>query len=317
MTFAAPLALLGLAAIPALVAWYVHWQRGRAQVRAAFVATALVPSVVPHQPGWRRHAVMSAFLVALIVLIFALADPRTTEAAPVESSSVMLVCDTSGSMAATDVKPSRVIAAERAAARFLTAVPGHVSVGVMVFNGQPDVLQSPTTDRAADRNALIGWRPHDGTAIGTAIETALAQLTRGPRRSRPPAAIVLLSDGGSTSGVDAVTVARRAAAQHIPIYTVALGTAAGTITVRGAKGRPLTEPVPPDPQLLARIARNSGGHSYTAQNAGDLSTVYRQLGAKLGHHKVERKLQAGFAGAALALLVLGGGLSLRWFGRLV
>jgi Ca-activated chloride channel homolog len=313
MSFGAPVALFALLAIPALVAWYAASQRGRGRQREPFAAAALVPSVAPNRPGWRRHAPMVAFTIAIAVLIFALADPRTSHAQPVASSSIMLVCDVSGSMAATDVKPSRVRAVERAAARLVAEVPSHVSVGVMVFDQIPDVVQSPTTDRAADRRALTGWRPHGGTAIGTAIEVALGQLAgQGAKGTRPPAAIILISDGSSTSGTSPLAAARRAARLHIPIDTVALGTATGTITVHGR-----VERVPPDPTLLAAIARASHGNTYTAQDAGRLSAVYEKLGVKLSHRRVVDRLDAGFAGAALVLVLLGSTLSLRWFGRLI
>lgn len=314
MSFGAPVALLALLAIPALAVWYVARQRGRGRQPEAFAAAALVPSVAPSRPGWRRHAPIAAFAAAVAVLIFALADPRTSHAQPVASSSILLACDVSGSMAATDVKPSRVRAVERAAARLVAEVPAHVSVGVMLFDQVPDVIQSPTTDRAADRRALAGWRPHGGTAIGTAIEVALGQLTGdgGKGGTRPPAAIILISDGGSTSGVSPLSAARRAASLHIPIDTVALGTPTGTITVRGRDER-----VPPDPTLLAAIARASHGRAYTAQDAGRLSAVYEKLGVKLSHRRVVDKLDAGFAGAALVLVMLGSAMSLRWFGRLI
>jgi Ca-activated chloride channel family protein len=319
MTFGAPVALLGLAAVPVLVLWYAQRQRGRAREQAAFVTAPLAASVAPNRPRWRRHIPLLAFLAALAALIVALADPRTTHAQTVSNSAIMLAVDVSGSMGATDVAPTRLQAVQHAAKRFLASVPASVSVGVMIFDQTPKVLQSPTTDRAADRRALTGWRPHGGTAIGSAIDEALAVLGRygTARRSRPAASIVLLSDGGSTSGVGPVTAARTAAAHHIPVDTVALGTPNGTIKVRTAGGRTATVPVHPDPQLLAAVAQASHGQTFTVQDASHLDAVYRMLGVKLGHHKVTRPLEAGFAGAALALLALGSALSLRWFGRLI
>jgi Ca-activated chloride channel family protein len=319
MTFGAPLALAGLVAVPLLGAWYVLRNRGRARHQAAFVTAPLVASVAPHRPGWRRHAPPLAFLAALAALVVALADPRTTHADPVSSSGIMLACDVSGSMGATDVSPTRLLAAQRAARRFLAAMPAKVSVGVMVFDQTPTVLQTPTTDRAADRRALAGWHPHGGTAIGSAIESAVASLGRyrTAASARPAATIILLSDGGSTSGVNPLSAARVAKARHIPVDTVALGTPGGKIAVKLSNGRTVTVPVPPEPALLASIARASGGRSFAVQDATRLDAVYRMLGTKLGHHKVTHTLEAGFAGAALALLALGSALSLRWFGRLV
>ena len=312
MSFGAPLALIALIAVPALAVWYAGRRQAIAAREAAFVSPVLAPSVAPRRPGWRRHAPLVAFLAALTALIVALADPRVTRAASTESSTIMLACDVSGSMGATDVSPTRIRAAELAAQRFLAAAGPHVSVGVMVFDQLPDVLLDPTTDHAAVRRALSGWRPHGGTAIGTAIDTAVALLGR----RRGHAAIVLLSDGGSTSGADPLGAARRAAAVHVPVDTVALGTPGGRIAAH-RNGRTFSVPVPPDPQLLGQIARVSGGTGFSARDAGHLNAVYAKLGAALARHRVRYALAADLAGAALALIGLGSALSLRWFGRLI
>jgi Ca-activated chloride channel homolog len=319
MSFGAPLALTALAALPLLAAWYARRERGRAAAQAAFASAPLLESVAPERPRWRRHVPLIALLAALAALILALADPRTTQAQPVEHSAIMLANDVSGSMAATDVAPTRLRAAQHAARAFLRQVPAHVSVGVMTFDQTPDVLTSPTRDRAAVERALTGWRPHGGTAIGVAIRVALNLLTRivgGRHGTHPPAAIVLLSDGGSTSGVSPLTEARAAARAHIRIYTVALGTAHGTISVI-RNGRSVRVPAPPDPTLLRSIARASKGRAFTERDAGHLDAVYRHLGATLTHRRAQKRLEAGFAGAGLVLLALGTALSLRWFGRLI
>jgi Ca-activated chloride channel family protein len=312
MSFGAPLALLALLAVPALAIWYAGRRRAIVAREAAFISAALAPSVAPRRPGWRRHAPLVAFLTALAALIFALSDPRVTLAATTTGSTIMLACDVSGSMGATDVSPTRIRAAERAAQRFLAAAGSHVAVGVMLFDQLPDVLLNPTTDHAAVARALRGWRPHGGTAIGTAIDTAVALLGR----RRGHAAIVLLSDGGSTSGADPLGAARHAASVHVPVNTVALGTTDGRIAVH-KNGRTFTVRVPPDPQLLAQIAHDSGGTAYSAQDAGHLNAVYAKLAAAIGHHRVRYALAADLAGAALALIGLGSALSLHWFGRLI
>ena len=163
MSFASPLALLGLLAIPVLASVYALAQRRRAVAAEAFVTEPLRPSVAPRQPRWRRHVPMVAFVVALAVLIVAAARPERSSAVPVTDAAVMLTNDVSSSMAATDVSPSRLVAAERAAAQFLAKVPSHVRVGLLEFNERPVVLQSPTTDHAVARSALKGLRrrrPH-------------------------------------------------------------------------------------------------------------------------------------------------------------
>jgi Ca-activated chloride channel family protein len=319
MTFGAPLALLGLAALPLLAVWYAGRQRGRQRQEAAFVTAPLAPSVAPNRPRWRRHLPVLALLAAVAALVFAFAEPRTTHAETVPNTAIMIATDVSGSMGATDVQPTRLQAVLQAARDFLDTVPAQVRVGVMVFDQAPTVLQSPTTDRAADRRALNGWRPHGGTALGTAIDRALGVLSPyggGSTRSRPTASILLLSDGGSTSGPNPLTAARAAAAHHIPVDTVALGTPDGRIAVK-IHGRTVDVPARPDPQLLAAIAHASHGQTFQVQDAHRLDAVYKMLGAKLGHRKVTRTLEAGFAGAALALMALGTALSLRWFGRLI
>jgi Ca-activated chloride channel homolog len=321
VSFAAPLVLIALVAIPALVALYGAHQRDRRRAEAAFAAPALAPSVVPHRPRWRRHVPMLAFLLALAILILAAARPEKTVAVPVERASIMLVTDVSGSMQATDVKPTRLAAARAAAKRFVSSVPKTVNVGVMALSSKPRVLASPTPDRVAVNSALDQLAPRGGTGTGEAIQAATRILTHAPgvRGKRAPAAIVLISDGAATGKVDPVAAAQAARKAHIPIYTVALGTSQGTITVPrpGGRGGTETRNVPPDPQGMAEVARASGGKAYTAADAGKLSDVYKHLGSLLGTKNEKREITAGFAGGGLVLLLLGAAMSLRWFGRLI
>jgi Ca-activated chloride channel homolog len=164
--------------------------------------------------------------------------------------------------------------------------------------------------------------PTGGTASGEAIATAVTALRTnpsahtGPKQQPPPAAIVLLSDGKSTSGRNAVQAARAAASAGIRVYTVALGTPSGTIKVTQRDGTTVTKRVPPDPQALQRIAGSAGGKSFTAKTTDGLSEVYERLGSQLGHKQTKREITAEFAGGGLALLLLGGVMSLAWFGRL-
>jgi Ca-activated chloride channel homolog len=318
MTFLHPLTLVALVAIPLLVWWYAGQQRRRAKAAGAFMAPALGASVAPSRPRWRRHAPMLVFALALAVLVVAAARPQRVVAVPVNTASIILANDTSGSMAATDVAPSRLRAAQRAAGSFIASVPGSVRVGLVEFNSKVTVLQSPTTDRSLVRAALGQLRVTGGTAIGDAIRTSLRLATsaKRPGVKQPPAAIVLLSDGSNDVGSDPLSAARQAASQHIPIYTVVLGTQGGTVTEKRASGT-VTVPVPPDPQQLAQIASLSHGQAFTATNAKGLNTVYKRLGAQLGHKKVKHEITAGFAGGGLVLLLLGSVGSLAWFGRLI
>jgi Ca-activated chloride channel family protein len=321
VSFGAPLVLVGLVLIPAVIGSYVRHQRHRRRATAAFASPALLASVAPRRPGWRRHAPMAAFALALAVLIVAAAKPQKTVAVPVERASIMLATDVSGSMEATDVKPSRLVAARRAARQFINGVPRGVNIGIMAFNGRPRVLQSPTPERDDIETALNRLSPSGGTATGDAISAALRVLRQptGINKKIPPSAIVLLSDGASTKGKNPIAAAQEAKRAKIPVYTVALGTPAGTITVPrpGGAGGTETRRVPPDPDSLAQVARASGGRSFTADNASDLKAVYQKLGSQLGTEKRKRQLTSSFAGGALVLLLVGAGMSLAWFGRLV
>jgi Ca-activated chloride channel family protein len=322
VSFASPYTLLLLLALPVLVGLYVGEQQRRRQAAEAFVVHRMQPSVAPRRPGWRRHGPMVALLVAMIILIAAAARPQRTIATPIERASIMLATDVSGSMAATDVKPNRLVAAKQAARAFLDKVPARVNVGVMAFNQTPTVLASPTTDREEARAAIAKMNSSGGTASGEAIATAVTSLRANPKTQSdpneqpPPAAIVLLTDGKSTSGRDAVEAARSAGTAGIRVYTVALGTDTGTITVPRKDGTTVTREVPPDPAALELIAEAAGGKSFTAETTDRLSEVYEELGSQLGHKHTKREITAEFAGGGLALLLLGGVMSLGWFGRL-
>ena len=319
MSFAAPLVLLGLIGLPVLAALYMGEQRSRVSAAAAFASPRVQASVAPRKPGFRRHLPMLALLAAIALLIVAAAKPQRTVSVPVERASIMLATDVSGSMTAKDVAPSRLEAAKQAARQFVAQVPAKVNVGVMAFNDIASVLQSPTTDRQAVNAAITSMRSSGGTATGNAIDTAVNVLGRAPKLNgkRPPAALVLLSDGASTRGRDPVAAAQAARRLHIPVYTVALGTQNGTITVPKRGGGTTTQRVPPDPQSLGQIARASGGATFTAQDASGLKQVYEKLGSQLSHKKQKQQITTAFAGAAALLLLAGLGMSLGWFGRLI
>jgi Ca-activated chloride channel family protein len=317
MSFGAPLVLLALLGLPLLFVWYPQRQSERRAAAAAFATPAMHPSVAPTRPGWRRHAPMLAFALAVAVLVIAAARPQRTVAVPVERATVILASDVSGSMTATDVAPTRLVAAQRAARRFVDGVPAKVNIGVIAFNHVPTILQSPTRDRLAVKGAIDQMAPSGGTATGDAINAAVDSVRRAtPGAARPPAAIVLLSDGASTRGADPVAAARAAGKLRIPVYTVALGTAHGTIRVRQPDGSMRTERVPPDEASLAQIARASGGKTFTAQSASGLSAVYAKLGSQLGKKNEKQQVTSAFAGGGLVLMLAGAAMSLGWFGRL-
>jgi Ca-activated chloride channel homolog len=300
VSFAAPAYLAGLALVPVLVVLYVRAER-RPQT---FAPAKLMPSVLPRRAGWRRHAAVTGYGVAVATLLVALAKPQATVARPTEQARVMIVTDRSGSMLAQDVAPNRLAAAKKAASWFLAAVPDEVRVGAIAFNQKAEVLQSPTRDHDAVREALGSVEAAGTTATGDAIEAALESLD-----GDAPAAIVLLSDGKSVRGKDPLEAAQDAEGRKIPIYTVALGTANGTI----AGG----QRVPPDPQTLAAVAKATGGRAFTAGDLDALTQVYERLGSQVATEKHQQEVTNLFAGGALALMALSALSSIRWFGRLL
>jgi Ca-activated chloride channel family protein len=198
-------------------------------------------------------------------------------------------------------------------------VPDSVRVGLVTFNHAARLVESPTTDRDVVRRAIRDVKPRGGTATGEALAVSIVSLASetDDQGQRVPAAIVLLSDGKSVRGRSPKDLAKRARELKVPIYTVALGTAAGTIQVTDSNGVTQTRPVPPDPSEMRDVARLSGGRAFTADTAKSLSSVYKQLGSRIGHRNEQREVTAAFTGGALALLAAGALLSLYWFRRLV
>jgi Ca-activated chloride channel homolog len=235
-------------------------------------------------------------------------------AVAVERASVVLVTDVSGSMAARDVDPSRLDAAKAAARRFLDRVPDDLQVGLVAFSTSPHTAKAPTEAHDEVRAAIEGLNAEGATVTGDGLAAALKQIgERDDRRGRPPAAMVLLSDGKTTGGRDPVGVAREAKRLRVPIYTVSLGTDEGTVP-GGPFGDPI--PVPPDPETMREIAEESGARAFTAEDAEELDTVYERLGSRIGSKQEKREITAGFAGGGLVLLGAALALSLRNLGRL-
>ena len=318
MSFAAPGFLAVLALLPLAVVLYVVADRRRRARSERFASPRLLPSVAPVQPGFRRHLPLVLYGVALTALAIALARPEATVAVPEERAAVVLATDISGSMQANDVAPTRMEAARLAALDFLNRAPRKLRVGAVAFNHRVRSISAPRAERADTRAHIDRLSPSGGTATGEGLAAALGLLDRkgAEDKQRPPAAIILLSDGASTTGRDPIEVARRARKARIPIYTVALGTDGGTIQVQRRDGSFVTRPVPPDRDTMRRIASISRGSTFAASAGDELATVYKRLGSQVATHDERREITAGFAGGAAILLLLGGALSLRWFGRL-
>jgi Ca-activated chloride channel homolog len=318
VSFQSPVYLLALLAVPAAVAIYVLTDRRRRAGAARFASPLLMPSVAPTGPGFRRHLPLALYGVALAAVALALARPETTVAVPEERAAVVLATDISGSMEARDVAPSRMIAVRRAALDFVGRAPDELRLGAVAFNHAVRSIEPPRAERDDIRALIEGLTPSGGTATGDGIAAAVGLLARqGSRdRQRPPAAVILLSDGTSTHGRDPLDVARQAARLRIPIYTVALGTDAGTIEVRRPDGTTITRTVPPDREAMRRIATISGARTFNVGEGDELATVYEQLGSQVATREERREITAAFVGGAAAFLLVGGVMSLRWFGRL-
>jgi Ca-activated chloride channel homolog len=325
MSFASPVWLLGLLLLPVLVWAYLVGRAHSTRYAVRFTAVSTLLAAAQSEARWRRHLPAALALAAVAALALALARPHHTVRVPIGRASVMLVLDHSGSMEATDVQPTRLGAAERAAGTFVDQLPGQVRVGVVTFSGAPDAAQTPTSNRSATMRVVNSQVAQGATATGDALKLALQMLGRegaqtrtaaNPRSGRrTPTAIVLLSDGAANAGrYDPVTVASEAAARRIPIYTVALGNTDATIPNPNGFGPPV--PVPPDPELLERIAHTSHGQPFTAQDAGQLTSIYQRLGSQLGSVRRSRDITAAFVLAGSTLLLGAGLVSLRWSGRL-
>src|SRR5215212_6238002 len=309
MSFRDPVLLAGLILVPIAVLAYVALQ-------------AMLGNLITSRPGWRRHIPPLLLLLALAALIVALARPQRTVAAPQRAATVMMVTDVSGSMNANDVSPDRLSAAVKSAHRLTDELPEPFRLGLVTFADYAEVQAPPTTDREPVRAALDRLRAEGGTAMATGLERALELARqpvpdeRGTGTRRLPAVLVLLSDGKDTqSAIDPLEVARQAKELHIPIFAIALGTPTGEVEVQDQFGFTQRIPVPPDTETLREIARITGGRYFAAPDAARLESIYANLGTRLSSKPVEREVTAAFAGGALALLLAGGALSLRWFGR--
>ena len=324
MSFVWPAALLGLVLVPLALAAYVLLQRRRARYAVKFTNLDLLANLVDETPRWRRHVPPALFLVALTALVVAVARPQLTQKEP-RQASVVLVLDSSGSMQATDVSPTRLAAARAAAATFLDNVPEELPVGLVTFSDGASVLVAPTTDHDAVRRALETLEAGGGTAIGDAIAAAtelqgsrqVATLADSGGAEETRQVVLLLSDGAPSEGtLDPEEAARDAKANGVSVSTVALGTDEGTIEVTDELGFTETIPVPPDRETLSRVAQVSGGTFFDAPSGDELESVYEQVAGDVGFTETQTEVAWLFAGLGAIVLLAGGSLSLLWFNRL-
>jgi Ca-activated chloride channel homolog len=343
VTFAQPLLLLTLLAVPLAIVLYVVAERRRMRYAIRFTNVDVLAAVVGGRI-WRRYVPALLFLLALAALCIGVARPQHTTLVAKDRATVILVVDVSRSMEAKDVKPSRIGAATAAVRLFLDKIPDRLQVGLIAFAGDPAVAAPPTSDHALVREALrtLQWYPSfGGTAIGDALAEAVrlgqqavgggngnlaANLSVPAERTKGLVSILFLSDGAQTRGqLLPLEGADRARSAGIPVYTVALGTPNGMLQFGfprppqgfpGGFGQGRQVPVPPDPETLRAVANRTGGQFFAARDAKSLQAAYTKLGSRLGRTPGKGEITYGFLGLAAVLLVGAGLLSAAWSPRL-
>jgi Ca-activated chloride channel family protein len=315
MTFIAPYRLWILAGVAGLAVIYVLAQLRRRHYAMRFTNLALLDQVAPKRPGWRRHVPAVLFLAGLSTVTVAFAQPAKQVRVPRERATICLAIDTSLSMEATDVQPTRIKAAQAAAKSFVNQLPARINVGLVTFNGNASLIVSPTTDRDAVLRGIEGAQLGERTAIGEAIFTCLDALKQVPsaKGEQVPARIVLMTDGSTTDGRPNSVAAAAAAKAKVPVSTIAFGTDAGTITI---PQEPMPIPVPVDRAALQDIAHTTGGRYYAAASESELKAVYQNIGSSVGYVTQKRDISVWFDGIAIAILGITALLSLLWFQRL-
>jgi Ca-activated chloride channel family protein len=350
MSFEQPLFLLALLAIPLAIGLYLLMERRRMRYAISFTNMDVLARVAGGR-AWRRHIPPALFLLALAALCLGFARPTHKTLVAQDRATVILVVDVSRSMEASDVKPTRLRAAEAAIRTFLDRVPKRLQVGLIAFAGDPQVATPPTLDRGTVRDALntLQWFPrYGGTAIGDALAAAvelgrqvasrsggdLAAVTTTSRK-HGLVSILMLSDGAQTRGeLEPLEGAQRAKAAGIPVYTIALGTPNGRLRFDrafggtpppggfngpsggfGGSGFGRSVPVPPDPQTLRAIAATTGGKFFAARNSDSLRSAYSELGSSLGRKPGRTEITYLFLAIAAGLLIGAGLLSAVWSPR--
>lgn len=335
MSFLSPAWLLFLLPVAALAAGYVVLQRRRRHHAVRFTNIELLESVAPSRPGWRRHVPAGLALLGLGALVLGLAGPVRDHQVPKDEATVVLVMDTSISMAADDVNPNRIEAAQVAAAAFVDALPDTFDVGLVSFDGTARLLATPTDDHAAIDAAISSLRLGEGTAAGDAlvlaVDTVEAHLAENEAATGAeaatdaedatgadpadedggvPATIVLLSDGESTMGQPLDSGTDAAVEAGIPVTTIAYGTPDGTVVVGGERVG-----VPADVESMAAVAEATGGQAFTAGSAEQLASVLDDIETRIGTVTAEQEIDDVFVAAGLVALFAAVGASMLWNGR--
>jgi Ca-activated chloride channel homolog len=301
-----PIALLALA-LPVLLIGLLWLQRRReSRYAIRFSNVGVLAGVVQSARSPLRFLPPALLLAALAALAVGLARPSISVSAQRKQGTVVLALDRSGSMLAQDVPPDRITASRDAAQRFIKNIPDGFRVGVVSFSDTANADSAPSFDRTSAQRAIARIQAGGGTAIGDAIEASLGMLgansTARKKVNTKGRAILLLSDGSNTAGIDISTAATAAKRAGVPVYTIALGTPNGVLDLQAIGQGPGTIPVPPDPEALKAIAHETGGESFTALDASTLKRVYDHIGTRVSSTKQQKELTFLVAGLAAVLL---------------
>jgi Ca-activated chloride channel family protein len=332
MTFTWPLMLLTLLLVPLFVYIYVRIQQRRQKIVENIGSLGFVQDASGGQIGRRRHIPMILFLVSLTIMLVALARPQATVRLPGLESTVILSFDVSGSMAADDIQPTRMEAAKAAAREFVGRQPSNVDIGIVAFSDGGISVQPPTKDQDAILAAIDRLTPQRGTSLGSGILASLNAIaaSRGevpeattnltpvptptpvPYGTYIPAAILLLTDGENTTNPDPIVAAQTAAEQGVRVYTIGVGSAAGTtLTVNDfTVFTQLNEP------MLQQIASMTDGIYFNAESADDLREIYQNLDSQVIIKPERTEITSIFTGVSILFMLIGGAFSLVWFSRL-
>lgn len=288
--FTAPGWFFLLIAVALLVAGYLVVQARRRRRAMRFANLPLLEKVGGKGQGSIRHVPAALLALAMLLLVVALAGPTADQKVPRNRATVMLAIDVSLSMAADDVSPSRLAAAQESAKSFVKGLTPGVNLGIVSFAGTASLLVPPTTDRTAATRAIENLKLAESTATGEGIFAALDAVqgfsaTVGGPSGPPPSRIVLMADGKQTTPTmnmsdkrGAFTAAEEAARVRIPISTISFGTAHGVVEIEGSR-----HSVEVDDEAMREIARISDGDFYKAASGGQLTKIYDTLGEQIGY----------------------------------
>lgn len=334
MSFIWPSMLFLLLILPLFVMLYLSLQQRRRRLSENFGSMGFVGNAAGRNLGARRHIPPALFFLSLTTLVFALARPQTVVSLPKVEGTIILAFDVSGSMAADDLKPTRMEAAKTAARDFLKHQPSSVQIGVVAFSDSGLAVQAPTNDAAVILASINRLAPEQGTSLAQGILASLNAIAAGsgnsqrfysnitpeptptptpvPRGTYSPAAIVLLTDGENNEAPNPLDAAQLAADRGVRIYTVGIGSPEGTtLHVNG-----FTVHTQLNEEMLKQISQITGGTYYKAENEQDLLSIYDHLDPQLVIKPEKMEVTSIFAGASILILLIGGVFSMVWFSRL-